>query len=312
MIRYYALVLHAALMNTAMFIGWGSGRVYLQAALLLILGFGIHYVREGREEVLSEWSLLLSFTVLPFLVVLVSSYLWNLFRAPFNLSREAVAAAEARELEAASAAEAREQEAASAASIRENELSQTISGQRGQIEELEARIEELEARRNDVIVEPLDGDGWARIHVLNNGELERFQVKVERLVGPWSSDDAYPAPWREYEGEGKREPWQSLATGDQGIADLADIWSAMQQERDPKRLQAMGMNEQHPVRFHSTTHRDLFEDATLSYGAEITCEIAVLREHGEKISGTYLLRLTRNPDAFRGKPGLSFTRVDED
>lgn len=124
-LRYYAVVLRHARLDTAAFFGWDSKRPPLRVVLLPAVGFGIHFLREGRDQVLSEWSLLLSFTVLAVPVVLGPVYFWNLIRAPSELSREAAAKA----------------------TIRENDLNQTVTGLRANVTKLEEQANEREKNR---------------------------------------------------------------------------------------------------------------------------------------------------------------------
>lgn len=167
-----------------------------------------------------------------------------------------------------------------------------------------------ETRGGKVEIEPLDGDDWARIRVRNDGAPMRFQVKVERLVGPPNWTDPYAVPWRERRGDDRQDPWQFLANGDQGIANVADIVTPTQEESDGTRLIEQALVQRYPVRFHSVTHDRGHEDIVLAHETEIRCEIAILRERGSKISRTFLLRVGQRHDPRGGLiPTLTFTQV---
>lgn len=144
-----------------------------------------------------------------------------------------------------------------------------------------------------VEVSPRSHDGWAWLHIKNNGDADRFKVLVERIGSPIDSKHEYAAAWREQsDGSGRSDEWRMLALREPATANIAYILTP----------EDLGIPDGSPpynvttltLRFWSAINPLGRWDATgLLPGAEIRCRISVIREHGEPIVRDYTLRLTR-------------------
>lgn len=93
---FYRQVLGRAWRGAIAFAGWRP-RTPVPGVALLAFGFFVHLNREGRREVLEEWSVLVSFTLAPIAVLALAVFLWNLVQAPVRMRAASRCAADARE-----------------------------------------------------------------------------------------------------------------------------------------------------------------------------------------------------------------------